>query len=159
MNANDLIWYALNKSKVKDIPFWEYNVLIESAVIETCWIQFQLESKLKLIKWSLEKFGKFTNLMSNNFAAIKACLGMICQSTKKFCECILHFDIVSEQIIWIILFLASQLPEYVDIHGRSKVVDDIDLKIELNRYLNMMTKYSYHEDYPSDMILGEYRAI
>ena len=155
--CNDLIWYALNKKYVKDIPLKEYNVLIESAVIETLLNSISIGIKVKTNKSEvLKKFGKFTNLMSNNFAAIKACLGDDMPVNKeKFCECISALDIDSS--FELSCFLAS-LPEDVTSLGGPKVVDDIDLKIELNRYLNMMPKYSYDEDDPSDMILREYSS-
>ena len=149
--------YAGEKMYAKDIALTEYNVLTQADVIGELLNSISIGIKVKTCQSEeLKYIGKFTNLISEHFDTIKACLSENSLIDKfLFCKC------VSKKIIPEgdnLASLIEQLPEVVEFMGGLSVVDDIDLKIELNKYLNRMTTYSYDEDYPTDLILREYSS-
>lgn len=151
--CSELNWDAENRKYAKDIPLKEYNVLTESDLIEALLNSISIGIKVETNKSAvLKKIIKLANLMSNNFGTIKSCLGEdIIINKTEFQQCISesHIDPDNE-----LASALSALPEDVTSLGGPQAVDDNDLKMELNKYLNwMVTRYS-GEDYPSDMIWG-----
>ena len=156
MNLYAVDWMSMGKKMyAKILPLLNITCLPKQMWSENFWIQFQFGIKVKTCQSEeLKYIGKFTNLIGEHFDTIKACLSENSLIDKfLFCKCVWEKSYLK---VITLASLIEQLPEVVEFMGGLSVVDDIDLKIELNKYLNRMTTYSYDEDCPTDLILREW---
>ena len=149
--------YAEREKYAKDIPLKEYNVLTETEHIKALMDGVAIGIKVKTNKSVVLKcIGRTANLMNKHFKTIKFCLGkdtLVDQHT--FTDCISENVLYGDE-------LASKLynlPNDVHFSGGLSAVDDIDLKIELNKYLtNLSLGFNDDEDYSRDIKIKEYEC-
>ena len=151
-------WNERAEGRAKDIPLREYNVLTEADHIEELLEAIKIGIKVKTNKTKvLKTVSRVNKLMIKHFDTIKACLGeeeLVSQHT--YIECLKAKISPDDR------YLVSNV---VDLEGNVRflgglsVVDDIALKIELNGNLTYLARNSIYiddEDYPTDLIYGEY---
>lgn len=147
--------YAEREKYAKDIPLKDYNVLTETDHIKALMDGVSIGIKVKTNKSVVLKFvSRAAILMSDHFEIIKACLGkesLVDQPTFSKCisEKVLYGDELASKVY--------NLPNDVNFSGGLSAVDDIDLKMELNKYLtNLSRGFNDDEYYPPDIELKEY---
>ena len=149
--------YAERVKYAKDIPFKEYNVLTETEHIKALMDGVAIGIKVKTNKSVVLKcIGRTANSMSIHFQTIKSCLGkdtLVDQLAFTNCisENVLYGDELASKVY--------NLPNDINFSGGLSAVDDVDLKIELNKYLtNQSLSFNDDEDYPPDIKMKEYEC-
>lgn len=132
---NDVV---TKKMYAKDIPLYEYDVLTHAGIIKRILEYVPIGIKVKTDKSEIIKTIRNDTLsVREHFGTIKTCIAnegaSVCKNS--FAACIYRnlklYDCAKE-----LNSLLTSLPASINLLGGPKAIDDIDLKIELNRCLN-----------------------